>query len=76
MTLLWSADETCYTLMVPTNDLQLLDRSISVLAEFAARIRWEMWVGEGLEITCCYGLGSLLCSLHRRTQKDPEGRMF
>eukprot|EP00775_Hariotina_reticulata_P001723 gene1723-2067_t len=34
-----SADETCYTLMVPTSDLQLLDKSISVLAEFAARIR-------------------------------------
>jgi hypothetical protein len=36
-----SADETVYTLMVPTADSALLDKSIAVLSEFAARIRYE-----------------------------------
>jgi predicted Zn-dependent peptidase len=34
-----SCDETVYTLMVRTDDDQLLDTSIGVLSEFAARIR-------------------------------------
>lgn len=34
-----SADETVYTLMVPTTDLKLLEQSIQVVAEFAAQIR-------------------------------------
>jgi hypothetical protein len=37
-----SADETVYTLMVPTADGELLDKSIAVLSEFAARIRCVM----------------------------------
>jgi hypothetical protein len=34
-----SCDETVYTLMVRTDEAQLLDTSVGVLAEFAARIR-------------------------------------
>jgi hypothetical protein len=37
-----SADETVYTLMVPTADGELLDKSIAVLSEFAARIRYVL----------------------------------
>jgi len=49
-----SCDETVYTLMVRTDDNKLLDTSIAVMAEFAARIRWGHarggvggWVGGG-----------------------------
>jgi predicted Zn-dependent peptidase len=34
-----SADETCYTLMVPTDKWELVDKSLAVMAEFAFRIR-------------------------------------
>jgi predicted Zn-dependent peptidase len=47
-----SADETVYTLMVPTADTALLDKSIAVLSEFAARIRYVRLRMCLLQINC------------------------
>jgi predicted Zn-dependent peptidase len=47
-----SADETVYTLMVPTADLALLDKSIAVLSEFAARIRYVRVCMCTLQVDC------------------------
>lgn len=42
-----SADETCYTLVVPTDTPELLSDALRVVAQFAFHIRWGRLIREG-----------------------------
>lgn len=58
-----SADDTVYEFMVPTDDadLQILDRSFDVFAEFATKIRQAQWpLTQDAEHDVCLAMGLLM----------------